>query len=102
MKKPQIGAEQAKFLKTMTAEALAERPHLKTLCKRLLGIGGTHVILWNGANDPDFTQPLMATGKLYDGRQAILRLGKRSECHENSAKLHKENPQRYTVLTAML
>lgn len=99
MKKPRFSAHQAEFFKTRTKQAFMEHPYLKKLHKHLLRIGGVAVVLWNGTNDEKIAQALISSGKAESGKTAILKLGEQSECHENSAKLHRQDPGRYAVLT---
>ena len=91
--------EQAQFFREKTAEAFKERPYLKNLHKRLLEIGGLVVVLWNGTNDEAITESLLQSGEARPGRKALLRLGEPSDCHENSARLHRKAPSRYEVRT---
>lgn len=99
MKTRRLTAYQAELFKTRTEQAFAEFPHLKKLHDQLLSLGGVAVVLWNGSNDERTTQALISSGKAEPGGTAILKLGKRSQCHENSEKMHRKDPERYAVCT---
>lgn len=98
-KKPALNSDQKAFFEPRTEKAFREQPHLKKLYHRLLRIGGMAVVLWNGTNNEDIVARLLRSGRADSGRRAILKLGEQSECHENSAKLHREAPGRYEVRT---
>src|SRR5262249_3506517 len=74
-------------------------PYLKKLRKHLLSVGGIAVVLWNGTNDRNVASKLVALGRAQRGDKAILRRGRQSEGHENSAELHRADPGRYSVYT---
>jgi hypothetical protein len=98
-KKPTLNSAQKAFFGPRTEKALREQPYLKNLHHRLLRIGGIAVVLWNGTNNEDVVARLLRSGRADSGRGAVLKLGEQSECHENSAKLHREAPGRYDVRT---
>lgn len=97
--KPRLEPDRVQFFKEKTKEAFEERPHLKGLHKHLLRIGGLQVVLWNGTNDKTITEMLLQLGKAQSGRSAIVQLGEASECHNNSERLHQQDPSRYEVRT---
>jgi hypothetical protein len=99
MKKLQLSADQIEFFERKTKEAFAVQPYLKKLRKHLLNVGGAAVVLWNGTNDRNTADKLVALGTAERGDKAILRRGKQSACHENSADLHRADPERYAVYT---
>ena len=99
MRTPRLNAYQVDLFKKKTKQAFSEHPHLKELHRHLLRIGGIAVVLWNGTNDEKISQMLISSGKAEPGEAAVLKLGERSNCHENSAKLHRENSSRYAVVT---
>jgi hypothetical protein len=98
-RKPKLTPEREGWFRTKTEQAFKERPHLRKLHRRLLKIGGAAVVLWNGTNGEEITAALLKLGSIDNGREAILRLGNPSDCHENSARLHQQEPQRYEVRT---
>lgn len=97
--KPTLNSDQKAFFGPRTEKAFLEQPYLKKLYKRLLRIGGMAVVLWNGTNNEDIVARLLRSGRADSGRGAVLKLGEQSECHENSAKLHRNAPWRYEVRT---
>jgi hypothetical protein len=65
-------------------------PWLVSLQTKLLNLGGTATVLWNGTNEEDFVEILLENGCEYTAN-IELHEGGRNECHENSEQLAMTN-----------
>jgi hypothetical protein len=97
--KKRLSQQQKEFFKPKTQKAFQEQPYLKKLHRRLLEIDGAAVVLWSGTNSEEIVSRLLSLGQTDSGQNAVLRLGKASECHENSFAIHQQDPARYEVRT---
>lgn len=94
-----LATDRRKFFLVQTKQALAANPHLKQLQKRLLRMGGLQVVLWNGNNDPNFTEGMLQEGASTNGRKAKLKPGQPSRCHDNALDICRKDPSRFAWCT---
>ncbi len=91
--------EQEDFFERRTKQALEERPHLMSLLKKLLSLGGKAVVLWNGGNGVNSVAHLLAEGRLFSNRDLKVVEGEPSQCHDNVFALWQTKPDDYLVVT---
>ena len=90
--------EQREFLEDRMRQALVAQPDLARLEERLLGVGGAMLVAPPDGIEEDL-EGMLARGEAFDGRNALLRVGRPIACHANSAALWETRPERYTICT---
>jgi hypothetical protein len=71
-------------------------PSVKTLCVRLLEIGGTYVCVPFAERD---SKKLICRARIIPTFKLILQLGDPNQCHSNSARIWKKDRNAYQIIT---
>jgi hypothetical protein len=91
--------EQRIFFEKRTKEATDSKPWLSNLHEKLLSMGGSNVVLWNGSNEEEFVKLLLEDGHLYSVKNIGLRKGEENNCHENAQRWAKQRPDWFNYAT---
>jgi hypothetical protein len=94
-----MDAEQQKFFETKTKEVTVSKPWLIPLREKLLAIGGSGVVLWNGSNEKAFVECLLEHGDVYTTQRIGFRKGAVNLCHENARRWAEQRPDWYNYAT---
>ena len=95
----EMDAKQRRFFDTKTKEATESKPWLIPLREKLLRIGGSGVVLWNGSNEKAFVECLLEYGDVYSTQKIGFRKGAANLCHENTRRWAKQRPNWYNYAT---
>jgi hypothetical protein len=99
LRENEMDADQQKFFETKTKEATESKPWLIPFREKLLAIGGSGVVLWNGSNEKAFVELLLQYGHVYPAKKSGVRKGDANRCHENAQRWARQRPDWYNYAT---
>lgn len=84
------------ILSQRAKDCFKEQPGLELLQDKLLSLGG-HIVCFRGYEED--LERILARGQEFKGAKAKMKKGQVSRCHGNSAKLWKQSPEKFTIVS---